>query len=98
MLKSMGMTGREFRRMIWLEGVFYGGKSLFIGIPFGILLSVCFHQAFGRGIVTGGFHFPWTGTAVSVGAVIVLLYVIMHYSMGKINRKNIIETIQNENI
>lgn len=97
MLRSVGMTGREFRRMIWLEGMFYGGKSLFIGIPLGIILSVCFHRVFGISIVAE-FRFPWMGTAASILAVILLLYVIMHYSMSKINRKNIIETIQNENI
>ncbi|WP_276950047.1 ABC transporter permease [Acetatifactor muris] len=98
MLKSVGMTGREFRRMIWLEGVFYGGGALLIGIPLGILLSVCFNRIFGRGIVMEKLHLPWMGTGVSIVAVILLLYVIMHYSMRKINRKNIIETIQNENI
>ena len=97
MLRSVGMTGREFRRMIWLEGMFYGGKSLLIGVPLGILLSICFHRAFGLSI-SAAFRFPWMGTGTAIAAVILLLYVIMHYSMGKINRKNIIETIQNENI
>lgn len=97
MLKSVGMTGREFRRMIWLEGMFYGGKALFIGIPLGLLLSWFFNIALREGIVRD-FLFPWSGILISVAAVAVLLFVIMHYSMAKINRKNIIETIQNENI
>lgn len=97
MLKSVGMTGREFRRMIWLEGFFYGGKALLIGIPMGVLLSLAFHMAMNAGIEMK-YVFPWTGIVISVIAVIILLYGIMHYSMGKINRQNIIETIQNENI
>jgi len=97
MLKSVGMTGREFRRMIWLEGLFYGGKALIIGIPIGVAVSYCFNLALGEGIVTA-FQFPWDGILLSTAAVIVLLYVIMHYSLAKINRKNIIETIRNENI
>lgn len=97
MLQSVGMTKREFRRMIWLEGMFYGGKALIIGIPMGILLSFCFNKAFERGIVTE-FIFPWLGILMSILAVVLLLYVIMHYSMSKIKKRNIIETIQNENI
>lgn len=97
MLKSVGMTHNEFRRMIWLEGLFYGGKALIIGIPAGVLISFCFHTAFGKKIVTN-FRFPWQATLCAIAAVAALLFVIMHYSMGKINRKNIIETIQNENI
>lgn len=97
MLRSVGMTGREFKRMIWLEGVFYGGKALIIGIPLGILLSLGFHRALGEGILTD-FVMPWRGIAIAAAAVVVLLYVIMRYSMGRIRHSNIIETIQNENI
>lgn len=97
MLRSVGMTGREFKRMIWLEGFFYGGKALLIGIPLGIILSIGFHRAFGRGIVTA-FVMPWQGIVIASAAVVVLLLCIMRFSMGKINRRNIIDTIQNENI
>ena len=97
MLQAVGMTGREFRRMIWLENMFYGGKALLIGIPLGIFLSLCFNAALGSGIVTS-IHLPWGATAAAAMAVGVLLYAIMRYSMGKVRKKNIVETIRNENI
>ncbi len=95
--KSIGMTKKEFKRMIWLEGMFYGGKALLAGIPLGLLISYGFHRALSEGIVTA-FVFPWQGIIIASAAVVVLLCGIMHYSMGKINRKNIMETIRNENI
>lgn len=52
MLRAVGMTGREFRRMIWLESLFYGGKALIIGIPLGIIISYCFHLALEEGFKT----------------------------------------------
>lgn len=97
MLRSVGMTGKEFRRMIWLEGFFYGGKALLIGIPLGIVLSLGFHRALGEGIITD-FVMPWKGIAIASVAVAALLWFIMRFSMAKINRRNIIDTIQNENI
>ena len=97
MLQSVGMTGREFRRMIWLEGMFYGGKALAIGIPLGVLISCCFNRAMGQGVVMD-FRFPWEAILAALVTVTALLYGIMHYSMAKVRRKNIIETIQNENI
>lgn len=97
MLRAVGMTSREFRRMIWLESLFYGGKALFIGIPLGVVLSYCFHMALDLGIETT-YLFPWSGICISTVAVIALLYGTMHYSMNKIKRKNIVETIQNENL
>ena len=97
MLKSVGMTGKEFRRMIWLEGMFYGGKALLTGTLFGVFLSAAFHVALGEGMVTS-FRFPWKGTIGAALAVALLLFGIMHYSMSRINSKNVIETIRNENI
>ncbi len=97
MLKSIGMTKREFTRMIRLESIFYGAKALFIGIPFGILLSCYFHKALAVGVIMD-YRLPYEGILLSVAAVVLLLFGIMRYSMGKINRKNIIDTIQNENI
>ncbi len=97
MLRAVGMTGREFRRMIWLESLFYGGKALAIGIPLGLAISYCFHLALKLGIETA-YLFPWSGICISTAAVAVLLYGTMHYSMGKIRKKNIVETIQNENV
>lgn len=97
MLKSVGMTGKEFRRMIWLESLFCGGKALIIGIPIGILLSAGFYRALDMRMEIP-FRLPYESILISIAAVFLLFAAIMRYSMGKINRKNIIQTIQNENI
>lgn len=97
MLRSVGMTGREFRRMIRLETLFYGGKALLLGIPAGLLLSLGFHRALSRGIETS-FRLPWEGILLSVIAVFLLLTMIMRYSVGRLNRKNMIEMIRSENV
>lgn len=97
MLRSVGMTGREFRRMIRLETLFYGAKALLLGIPAGLLLSVGFHRALAQGIETA-FCLPWEGILISVIAVFLLLALIMGYSISRLNRKNIIEAIRNENV
>lgn len=97
MLQAVGMTQGEFRRMIWLEGLFYGGKALLIGLPLGLALSALFHKALGAG-VDMSFYWPVKGMALAVGAVFLLLVGIMRYSMGKLKGKNLIETIQDENI
>lgn len=97
MLKSIGMTKREFNRMIRLESLFYGGKSLLIGIPIGIALSLLIYRAFAEGAELG-YSIPWGGIAISAAAVMVLVAGIMRYSLKRINKQNIIDTIRNENI
>ena len=44
------------------------------------------------------FLFPWDGVLIAVAAVMILLYGTMRYSMGKIKKKNIVETIHSENL
>ncbi len=96
-LKSIGMTKKEFNHMIRLESIFYCTKSLMFGILIGIGLSFLIYKAFAEGIDMG-FSFPLKGTIISIIAVAVLITVIMQYSLKKINKQNIIETIRNDNI
>lgn len=96
-LKSIGMTRKEFNRMIRLESVFYGTKSLLIGIPIGIGLSYAIYKAFAERTEMG-FLFPTSGVIISIVAVFILIAGIMKYSLNKINKQNIIETIRKENI
>lgn len=98
MLKSVGMTEKEFRRMIQLESLFYGMKSLLIGIPIGCVLSYIIYRVLTGGSVIIKYQLPVSAILISVIAVLLLVTVIMRYSMNKINKQNIIETIRNENI
>ena len=95
--KSIGMTKKEFNRMISLESLFYGIKSLIIGIPIGIILSYWIYKALAMSLELN-FFIPLKAIIISIVAVLVLLFTIMKYSISKINKKNIIETIRNENI
>lgn len=96
-LKSIGMTNKEFNRMIRLESIFYGTKSLLIGVPIGIGLSYLIYKAFAESAEMG-FLFPTSGVVISIVAVFVLILGIMKYSLNKINKQNIIETIRKDNI
>lgn len=97
MLKSIGMTKKEFNRMINLETLFYSTKSLVIGIVLGILGSFGIYKAFATAF-DNGFKFPLAPIVISIVAVFVLVFFIMRFSLKKINKQNIIETIRNDNI
>ena len=97
MLKSIGMTRKEFNRMIRLESIFYGVKSLVIGIPIGLVLSYGMYNVF-RNSMEMEYVLPYKAIAVAVIFVAVVIGIIMRYSMSKINKQNIIETIRNDNI
>ena len=97
MLKSVGMTTKEFNRMIRLESIFMGVKSLFFGIPIGIVLSYLIYHFLSE---ESGIPYkpPVVAIIISIVVVFILISLIMKYSMSKINKQNTIETIRNENI
>lgn len=95
MLKSVGMTGREFNRMVRLESIMYGAKSLFIGVPFGIVLSYAIYIALSKEIRLG-YYVPMTSLVVAVVFVMLIVWMTMHISLSKIKSQNIIETIRKQ--
>lgn len=101
MLRSIGTTKREFNRMVNLECLLYTMKSLLIGVPLGLLGSyaICSMMNIGRmPDYQISYMFPWTETLICLFAVLSLLAVIMRFSVRKVNKMNIIETIRNDNI
>lgn len=96
-LKSIGMTTKEFNKMIRLESVMYGTKSLLIGIPIGLLGSYEIFKSFTNSI-DFGFIIPWQAIIISVIFVFIIVGLTMKYSLNKINKQNIIETIRQDNI
>ena len=96
-LKSIGMTTKEFNKMIRLESLLYGLKSLLIGIPIGLLGSFCIYQAF-KNSVDFGYMIPWVSVLISIIFVFIIVGATMKYSLSKINKQNIIETIRQDNI
>lgn len=103
MLRSIGMTNREFDRMIILESIFCSGKALFFGIPLGLFFGwiVCFLMDIMTNAKANGnscYVFPITETIICAAAVMLIVGIMMYYSVSKIRKQNIIETIRNENI
>ena len=97
MLKSVGMTRKEFNRMINLETIFYSIKALIYGVALGSVGSYLVYLATAKKM-DYGYHFPLSATIISIVAVFILVFIIMRYSMNKINKQNIIETIRKDNI
>jgi len=97
MLKSIGMTKKEFNRMVNLETIFYGTKALLYGIILGILGTVAMYKAFEIKFDTG-IKLPFDAIILSIIFVYILVFVIMRYSVWKVNKQNIIETIRKDNI
>lgn len=82
MLQSIGMTKKEFDKMIRLESVFYGSKALIIGVVSGTILSYVIYISAGESQLK--YTLPLLAIVMSVIVVIILLLGIMKYSIAQI--------------
>lgn len=100
MLRSIGMTDKEFNRMVGVESLMLGIKSLVIGIILSGILSYKIYLELGNGdgFYYVPFKYPVVPSLAAILAVLLLITCIMRYSIRKINKQNLIETIRNENI
>ena len=98
--RSIGMTNKEFNRMISLESLLYTVKSLLIGLPLGILGGFAVYQIYAVNTMGDDMPFIFPGLAVLISTLVVLcvVWVIMRFSIIKSKKQNIIETIRNDNI
>ena len=97
MLKSIGMTGRSFNKMLNFECIFYGLKALLYGLPVSIGITYLIYRSIDKG-VDMAFYLPVKGILVSIISVFLVVFASMMYSMSKIRNENILDALKNENL
>ena len=89
-LRSIGMTDKQFTKMIRLE-------SLFISVK-GLIISYIICRIENRLDTVIIYDPPAGAVCACIIVVILLIYAIMFLSMEKLKHNNIIDTIKNENL
>ena len=96
MLRSVGMTDREFDRMMIFECIFYGSRALLLGIPTAGILSWLIYRGMTKGGAEIAFHFPWGSLWISILGVFLIVVITMFYAIEKIKKENIIEALRDD--
>lgn len=96
-LKSIGMTNKEFKKMIHYESFIYGLKALIFGLPVGIALSYLIYTVTAD-VYTTSYELPIIPIFISIIFVFAIIFMTMRYAVKKTKNQNIIETIRKENI
>lgn len=97
-LRSVGMTNSQFSRMVRLESLFTAGKSLIIGNAVGLIISYGLNRFMSQMDTVIIYQPPVKACILTIVVVMILIYAIIRSSMNRIMKKNIIETIKNENL
>ncbi|MCY6370667.1 ABC transporter permease [Clostridium ganghwense] len=97
MLRSVGMSERDFQKMMNFECAFYGMKALLFGLPIAIISSWLIY----KGMVSGGaddidFVLPWGSIGISVFSVFLVVFITMLYAISKIKKENIIDALRDD--
>lgn len=94
MLRSVGMSDKDFNKMMRFECVFYGTKALLIGIPLSLITSVLIIKTMMVDDTT--LILPWASVGISVLSVFLIIFITMMYAVSKIKKENIIDALRDE--
>lgn len=96
-LKSIGMSNKQIKKMISLEGLFYGLKAIILGIFIGIfILYLIFLNT--RQSTLEIFNIPLMRIAITLIVIYFVIFIAIYKGKKKIKIDNIVETIKNQNI
>ena len=97
MLKSVGMTKNSLNKMMNYECVFYGIKGLIFGMVMAVIATYAMFNIMSEGFNVG-FYIPVQSIVVVVISIFIVVFASMIYTMKKIKKDNVIETLRNDNI
>ena len=97
MLKSIGMTKKNFNKMMNFECLLYGSRALLYGLSVSCIVTYFIYRVAMNGADTV-FRLPWGAICIAVLIVFLVVFVTMMYSMRKIKKDNPIDALKNENL
>lgn len=98
MLLSVGMSDRNFNRMMNFECLFYGMRTLLFGIPIAGILSWLIYEglAVAERVNDFNYEFPWGSLAISIVGVLVIVFITMRYAINIIKKENIVDALRDD--
>lgn len=96
MLRSVGMSDRDFNKMMRFECALYGLRTLLFGLPIAALLSWLIYKAMVVGGAEIDFIFPWASFTISILGVFLVVFITMLYAVSKIKKENIIDALRDD--
>ncbi len=95
MLRSVGMTPKSFNKMIVFESLFYGIKSIIIGLPLSFICMYLIYKSISQSFYTA-FTIPVMSVAIAIVFIFIVVGCAMLYSVSKIKKENLIDGLKSE--
>ncbi len=96
MLRSIGMTPKGFRKMIFFESLLFGIKSLVYGISFSLFIIWLFYKI--QNIIPNNpnpkMPFPTNYIIVTVIVIMIVVFASMFYATRNLKKDNIVDVLK----
>lgn len=100
MIRSIGMSDRDFNKMMGYECIFYGMQTLLFSLPLSVIFSFLIYFGIVGGRIDGtdgiAFTLPWDSIAVSLLGVFCVILITTLYMASRIKKENIIDALRDD--
>lgn len=96
MLRSVGMSDRDFNKMMRFECALYGFQTLLFGLPISGILAWLIYRGMFMGGAEVSFTFPWSSIGISVLGVFLVIFITTMYALSVIKKENIIDALRDD--
>ena len=100
-LKALGMTDRQFRGMLRMEGFLVAGKGIAYGLVIGCGISYAMSRFFWEAndkSFNFAYKLPILESLIVIFVIAILMDFVLRYCRKRFEKKNLIETIRGENV
>ncbi len=96
--RSVGLNRSGFNKMLRLETIMVGFKSLLYGLPVSLAITSLLHFAVSDVVAFSKIIMPWKAIIIAIMGDFLIVAMTMIYATKQIKKDNIIDTIRIENI
>lgn len=93
-LESVGMTKRQIRRMLSIEGCCYGGVSLALAATVGTVLYAALYRVFSQAAPYAVFCYPFVPLALAAGLVLLICFLVPVWTYKAEARLPVVERLR----
>ena len=93
-LRSVGMTSGGLKKMLLLESVLYGMKSLIFAIPISLIIHYVMYSMISKGMTPFVFYINWGAYGIAVIMVALVVVTAMLFSLRSIEKVEIVKELK----
>lgn len=93
-LRSVGMTSGGLKKMLLLESVLYGMKSLIFAIPISLIIHYVMYSMISKGMTPFVFYINWGAYGIAVIMIALVVVTAMLFSLRSIEKVEIVKELK----